>query len=238
MQKFPEEYLDDILVRLAHHSSAIEGNTISLPETVSIILHNKVVSNRSLDLREIYEIKNHEQAFEFVLSAIRSDEPLSIYNIKEIHALLTDRLQFDRGQFKASDNVIKGADFPTASVSETPILMKQWVDNLNYRLSSTTNKQEKIEIVSESHITFERIHPFSDGNGRTGRMLINYLLMQNDLPPLVIDSKDRAEYISYLSEQNIKGFSQFIMKNIEQEQERIERFINSEKQKIQEDDLE
>lgn len=92
MKKLPKEYSDDILVRLAHHSTAIEGNTISLPETISIILHNKVVSDRALDLREIYEVKNHEQAFEFVLSELENDESLSIYHIKEIYALLTDRL--------------------------------------------------------------------------------------------------------------------------------------------------
>lgn len=188
MPKLPKEYLDDILVRLAHHSSAIEGNTISLPETISIILHNKVVSDRTLDLREIYEVKNHEQAFEFVLSEVNNDEPLSIYNVKEIHALLTDRLQYDKGQFKSSDNAIKGADFLTASAKETPLLMQQWVDNLNYRLETTTNQQNKLEIISESHITFQRIHPFSGGNGRTGRMLMNYSLLQHHFAPLVIDS--------------------------------------------------
>lgn len=238
MKKLPKEYSDDILVRLAHHSTAIEGNTISLPETISIILHNKVVSDRALDLREIYEVKNHEQAFEFVLSELENDESLSIYHIKEIYALLTDRLQYDKGKFKASDNAIKGADFLTAGVKETPLLMQQWVDNLNYRLDSTKNEQKKIEIISESHITFERIHPFSDGNGRTGRMLMNYSLLQNDFAPLVIDSKDRAEYITYLSEQNTKKLSSFIKKNIDLEQDRIERFINSEKQKIKNDKLE
>ena len=237
MNKLPKEYLDDILVRMAHHSSAIEGNTISLPETISIILHNKVVSDRSLDLREIYEVKNHEQAFEYVLAELNSEAPLSIYIIKEIHALLTDRLQYDKGWFKSSDNAIKGADFLTASAKETPLLMQQWVDNLNYRLDSTTNQQEKIEIISESHITFERIHPFSDGNGRTGRMLINYSLMQHGFAPLVIDKNDRAEYIAYLSGQNINKLSKFIKNNIDLEQDRIERFKNSEKQKVQKGDL-
>lgn len=237
MNKLPKEYLDDILVRMAHHSSAIEGNTISLPETISIILHNKVVSDRSLDLREIYEVKNHEQAFEYVLAELNSEAPLSIYIIKEIHALLTDRLQYDKGWFKSSDNAVKGADFLTASAKETPLLMQQWVDNLNYRLDSTTNQQEKIEIISESHITFERIHPFSDGNGRTGRMLINYSLMQHGFAPLVIDKNDRAEYIAYLSGQNINKLSKFIKNNIDLEQDRIERFKNSEKQKVQKSDL-
>src|SRR5699024_7472103 len=237
MNKLPKEYLDDILVRLAHHSSAIEGNTISLPETISIILHNKVISDRSLDLREIYEVKNHEQAFEFVLSELQNNEPLSIYHVKEVHALLTDRLQYDKGHFKSTDNAIKGANFTTASVEETPMLMQQWVDNLNFRLESTRDDNEKLEIISESHIVFERIHPFSDGNGRAGRMLLNYSLLEHDFPPLVIDHKDRAEYIAYLSDQNTKKLSDFIKKNIDIEQDRIDRFTNMEKQRIKGDDL-
>ncbi|EAC3059356.1 Fic family protein, partial [Listeria monocytogenes] len=70
--RFPKEYLQDVLVRLAHHSSAIEGNTISLADTVSIILHNKVTGKESYDLREIYEVKNHEQAFAYVMEEIEA----------------------------------------------------------------------------------------------------------------------------------------------------------------------
>lgn len=238
MRMLPKEYLDDILVRLAHHSSAIEGNTISLPETISIILHNKVISGRTLDLREIYEVKNHEQAFEYVISELGKGEPLSTYTIKEIHSLLTDRLQYDKGQFKSSDNAIRGANFSTASAKETPFLMQQWVYNLNFRLDSTTDKQEKIEIIGEAHISFERIHPFSDGNGRTGRMMMIYSLMQHDIAPLVIDSRDKAEYIAFLSEQDTKKMSEFIGKNIQLEQDRIARFRNSEQQNIHIDDFE
>ena len=75
-RKFPMEYLDDILVRLAYHSSAIEGNTISLPQTVSIILHNTVPERTSL--RELYEIENHRGAFALMLEKVQDKQPLSI----------------------------------------------------------------------------------------------------------------------------------------------------------------
>ncbi|ECL0471238.1 Fic family protein, partial [Listeria monocytogenes] len=81
-QRFPNEYLQDVLVRLAHHSSAIEGNTISLADTVSIILHNKVTGKESYDLREIYEVKNHEQAFAYVMEEIEALRPISVPTIK------------------------------------------------------------------------------------------------------------------------------------------------------------
>lgn len=232
MRKFPNEYLDDVLVRLAHHSSAIEGNTISLPETVSIILHNTITGNRDYDLREVYEVSNHKQTFEFVLSEVAHGKPLSLFTVKEIHAYLTDRLQYDKGLFKTSDNAILGADFATASAKETPFLMQQWVDNLNYRLDSAQTDVEKIQAISESHIEFERIHPFSDGNGRTGRMLINYSLLQHDLPPIVIQSKERARYISFLAEYDVLGLSRYMELALEAEEERIRRFQNSADQRI------
>ncbi|KXH82099.1 Fic family protein [Sporosarcina sp. HYO08] len=230
-----KEYLDDILVRLAHHSSALEGNTITLPETISIILHNQVSSNRSVDLREIYEIKNHEQAFRYLVQEIEQDAPLHLQTIKEIHALLMDRLQYDRGQFKSVDNAILGADFMPASARETPLLMQQWVENLNYRLQAATTAQEKIVIIAEAHIVFERIHPFADGNGRTGRMLLNYSLLQHDFAPLIIHSKEKATYLRYLAEQDITGFSEFIELVLTEEQQRLQRFANKEKQQISPD---
>lgn len=238
MKKLPKEYLDDILVRLAHHSSAIEGNTITLSETISIILHNTVSSNRSINLREIYEIKNHEQAFHFIIESLENNEPLSLYIVKEIHSLLMDRLQFDRGQFKSADNAILGADFMTASVLETPFLIQQWVENLNYRLEHATSNHDKIEAIAEAHINFERIHPFADGNGRTGRMLLNYSLFQQGLAPLIINSKDKATYLRFLAEKDVAGFTDFIEKTLVEEEKRLKCFENKEMQQISQDFVE
>ncbi|WP_193768842.1 Fic family protein [Metasolibacillus meyeri] len=232
MRKLPQEYLDDILVRLAHHSSALEGNTITLSETISIILHNQVLSNRGIDMRELYEIKNHEQAFQYLIQELEQDAPLHVQTIKEIHALLMDRLQYDRGQFKSEDNAILGADFMTASVQETPFLMQQWVDNLTYRLDAATTAQAKLMSIAEAHIAFERIHPFADGNGRTGRMILNYSLLQHDFAPLIIHSKEKATYLRFLAEQDAVGFSRFIEAALTEEQQRLQRFVNKERQQI------
>lgn len=77
----------------------------------------------------------------------------------------------DKEQFKQTENAIKGAEFKTASPQEKPFLMKQWVDNLNYRLEHATERNDLVRIVIDFHIQFERIHPFLDGNGRTGIIL-------------------------------------------------------------------
>lgn len=233
MLKLPNEYLKDVLVRLAHHSTAIEGNTLSLAETVSIILHNTLPpTSRSIDLREIYEVKNHEKAFRFVLEELEQKHPLSIETVRGVHAALTDHLQHDRGQFKTSDNAILGAEFHTASAAETPLLMRQWVDNLNYRLTNTEKATDRYLTISEAHIAFERIHPFSDGNGRTGRMLMNYSLLQSDLPPVVISSQDRTTYIALLAQEDGAELSRFIQKESQTELDRIRRFQNQQAQQI------
>ena len=233
MEAFSREYLDDILVRLAHHSSSMEGNTISLADTISIILHDTIPGSPSK--REFYEIENHKGAFEYILAAIDGDEELSTALICGIHQKLTDRLQYDSGKFKASENVILGADFETASPHQVPTLMYQWAGNLNYRLGTATTDKEKVEAITEAHINFEKIHPFSDGNGRTGRMLIVYSLLKAGLPPLIIDKQLKAEYIRFLNGEDAVGFSNFAMGILDKEAVRAKRFMNKESVQIKVD---
>ncbi|MDQ0270969.1 Fic family protein [Cytobacillus purgationiresistens] len=222
----PQEYLEDVMVRLAHHSSAIEGNTISLPDTVSILLYNTVPSQ--VNLREFYEVDNHREAFDYLINQIQNEMPLTLDSIKDIHELLTNKLRHDRGMFKPSDNAIRGANFKTASPAETPYLMNQWVGNVNYQLDQATNREQILKTVGDFHIQFERIHPFSDGNGRTGRIVLNYSLMQNGIPPLIIEAKDKATYINILANQDVEKFVEFANPLIEQEDERIKMFANKE----------
>lgn len=148
-------------------------------------------------VREFYEIENHKQAFERITSHLINDESLSVTIIKEIHADLTDRLQYDKGQFKKSENMIIGAEFQSASPAETPLLVAQLVDNLQYRLDNAKTNDDKLLAILDTHIQFERIHPFSDGNGRTGRMIMMYSLLQEGFPPLIIEKETKAQYVDF-----------------------------------------
>ena len=232
LHTFSQDYLDDILVRLAHHSAGIEGNTISLPATVSIIVNGTLPMTGKATVREFYEIENHKQAFENILTNLLNEDPLSIAIVKNIHADLTDRLQYDRGKFKKNENMILGAEFQTASPSETPYLMAQLVDNLAYRLNMPNSEDEKLLAILDTHIQFERIHPFSDGNGRTGRMVLNYSLLQHGFPALIIEKETKAEYIEFLGNQDLKGFFQFAKILLEKEQKRMQAFQNMDSEQI------
>ena len=220
-----QDYLDDVLVRMAYHSSGIEGNTISLPQTVSIILEGTLPSN-SKSIREFYEIENHKQTFEYIGSLLVAEQPLTLAEVKEIHSMLTDRLQHDRGQFKSQQNAIRGAEFKTASPFETPQLMEQWVDNTNYRLDLAVNENEYLEVLADTHIQFEGIHPFSDGNGRTERMVLLFLSMKYLSAPVVIRKEWRGRYMEFLWEQDVSGLVSLFKESIAFERERIKEFGN------------
>ena len=232
LNKMPQNYLVDMLVRLAHHSAGIEGNTISLPATVSIILNGTLPISSGATVREFYEIENHKQAFSNMLDHLESNDTLSVSIIKEVHADLTDRLQYDKGQFKKNENLIIGAEFQTASPSETPFLVQQLVDNLEYRLENAATDEEKLERILDAHIQFERIHPFSDGNGRTGRVIMNYSLLQEGFPPLIIEKETKATYIELLAKQDLDGFMSFAKEILVKEQKRMKAFQNMDQEQI------
>lgn len=241
VKKMTSAYLNDVLVRLAYHSSAMEGNTISLPETATIILDQTLPNNSSITRREYFEVLNHEQTFEYVMEQIQNNIALSVSIIKDIHEKLTDRLQYDKGKFKENQNYIVGAEFSTATPYEVPELMSQLVGNLEYKIDNARSNKEVVKAILESHINFEKIHPFSDGNGRTGRMVMNYSLLANGLPPLIINHENKGLYQQILheaqikrlpSEKDIDAFYEFTAPFLEKEEQRIESFYNQEQNQI------
>ena len=221
--KYTQDYLNDILIRMAYHSCAIEGNTITLPEVSNIFLERSLPGSCK-GIREFYEIENHKQAFEYLFDNIDNNKDLNIDLILDLHQYLVDRLQHDAGCFKFSQNAIVGAEFQTASPSETPYLVRQWIDNTNYRLNNAKEDAEILEILADMHIQFERIHPFSDGNGRCGRLVLLYLGIKYLNSPLIISKEYRAEYMEYLAEQNIAGLTTLLSNSLEFEKERVSQF--------------
>lgn len=224
MIKLVKDYVDDILVRATHHSSAIENNTITLNETVSILLYNTIPG--SVSVREFYEVDNHKMAFNYLIQNL--DQEFSLLTVHDIHSILLDRLHHERGRFKSQGNAILGAGFSTSSPHETPMIMQQWIDNIKVRINSAKSEDDIIQAICESHIEFERIHPYADGNGRTGRLIMIYLLLKNDLYPLVVDKKDKYKYINFLADQDVLGFVSYVKIAMQQEKERYVAFLNSE----------
>lgn len=219
----PRDYLDDLLVRMTHHSCAIENNTITLSETISILLHHMIPNK--LSVREFYEIENHRMAFNYIIENIEQEFTISL--IHDIHSILLDRLHHERGRFKSQENAIVGAGFQTTTPAETPSLMHQWIQKLNDRIQQAKSSDDIILSICSGHIEFERIHPYADGNGRTGRLLMIYLLLKNQILPFVILKEDKHEYIQFLESQDAKGLVTYAVTKLENEKQRYNAFLNS-----------
>lgn len=197
-----KDYIDDFTVRMAHHSTAIEGNSLTQDETASIILNG--IIPKKMNEREYYEVKNYKNSIPFLLKCLENNQFIDNELIKQIHAQLMANLIYNCGQFKTTQNMIVGATFETELPYKIPYILKDWCDNLNFRLTNAKN-EEKLKIILEQHIKFERIHPFSDGNGRVGRFLILYSALQENLMPFVIDKQMKDEYIHALRNHDIKA---------------------------------
>ena len=176
--------------------------------------------------REFLEVLNHSDALKFLLAELQNNT-IDIYMIKEINKILLNRLNHNAGNFKTDYNYIRGADFETASPSETPYKINEWFENMNFQLKSFNSDDEKLKIILEYHIKFERIHPFSDGNGRTGRLIMLALMLENNLTPFVITVENRAKYMDILRNQDIESFVGLVEPLIEEEKKRIIAFKNS-----------
>ena len=229
LTNFSKDYIEDLNIRITYHSNAIEGNTLTLNETATIILDD-IIPN-AMSKREFLEVLNHSDALEFLLGELQNNK-IDIYMIKEINKILLNRLNHNAGNLKMDYNYIRGADFETASPSETPYKMNEWLENMNFQLKNSNSDIEKIKIILEYHIKFERIHPFSDGNGRTGRLIMLALMLENNLTPFVITVENRAKYMNILRNQDIETFMSLVEPLMEEEKKRIIAFKKSSKLQI------
>ena len=161
-----------------------------------------------------------------LIDSLQSKATLSPQLIKHFHSLCLDNLLDNKGEFKKIPNVIVGATFETLPPYQVPNAIAEWCDTLYYRFGNTNNGDDKLQAILESHIHFEKIHPFSDGNGRVGRLLIVYSCLEQNLPPVVIQKDDKARYISILRNHDINDFMSMAKDLQEQESRKIQAFKN------------
>ena len=224
MEKLPFEYMEDMLVRMAHHSTAIEGNTLTQAETISILIHNFIP--RDMSEREYYEVKNYRKVFNTLLEA---DRKITTELIKKYNKDIMENLHDLNGKFKTTQNLILGAEFEPTKPYLVPFEIEDWCNNLSYRLDNAKTNEEKVEIIMDQHIKFEKIHPFNDGNGRTGRLLIIYGCLKEDLEPIIIPKEEKGKYINLLASENLKELTKWALQLQEKERDRIEKFSNKER---------
>lgn len=198
-------------IEFIHNSTAIEGNTLSLIQTKMIVEDNYFSGSNKL--REIFEVINHKKAFDYVKKCIQNEENLNENIVKNIHEILMDNIM--NGGFYRSANVfITGANHEPPSSRE----MYEQVKFFYYELEK--NKyNDPIKLAAWVHAEFVKIHPFNDGNGRTSRLIMNYILMKKGLLPINIKNENKLEYFEsldkYASTGNLEQFCNLV-KNLEE----------------------
>lgn len=225
MQKLylSQDYFDDLMVRMAHHSTAIEGNTLTQGETKSILIDGYVP--RSMDMRELYEVLNYKKYVSETIDDLKASTEITLEYIKKIHSILCkEAIESVPGKFKVSPNMIVGTDFQTTPPYLVPTELENWRQNLLIQLQNAKTNDEIVEGICRQHIYFERIHPFPDGNGRVGRALMVYSCLQAGIPPIVIPVEEKRKYISFLNTENLNELIEFAKKLQAKEVERIQAF--------------
>lgn len=176
---------ENFLVEYTYHSNAIEGNTLTLSET-AMVLQGITVGEKPL--KDHLEAVGHRDAFAFLEEVVRGGEVISERLVKDIHYLVLGASPQDRGRYRRIPVVITGA----AHVPPQPYLVETKMEEWTASLKATT--LHPIVAAAKFHIDFEAIHPFIDGNGRTGRLLANFILMRSGFLPISIKYENRRAY--------------------------------------------
>lgn len=205
-------------IEYAHNSTAIEGNTLTLIQTKAIIEDGLSVGGK--ELREIYEVTNHAKAFAYVQKCVSEGKPLDEHIVKDIHALLMENILLG-GVYRNVEVRITGAGHKPPVPSEMYRQVKNFFADLPYR-----NDLNAIELAVWTHAEFVRIHPYTDGNGRISRMIMNYQLLSNGFLPVSISKENRLEYFEALETYVVNGdLAPFAEMIAGLEQQRLEEYI-------------
>ena len=215
-----EELFRQLRVSITHHSNAIEGTTLSFEETKELLEHGNTAGDKPLHEQLI--ILGFAKAYDVIIrEASNKENIIDSSFIKDIHAIMfEDALKVSPsfvskpiGAYRLDERYIKGVNIKLSA----PHKISNDMENLLYQVKS--NSLTLLDI-SDFHILFERIHPFADGNGRVGRLLMAYQAIQNNMIPPLIENEHRDEYLRVINDKD--ALCLFLEKSIEKSLELID----------------
>ena len=192
---------NDFLLELTYHSDAIEGSTLTKKETEAVIFDKATIKDK--DLIEHLEASNHAAILKNIFDG-KITGPVTEELIRELHKLLMQGIREDAGEYSMHPRAIRGVDLVLPHPWDIPEEMQSLCRKIN------TFRHEPIEHVARMHADFEAIHPFGDGNGRVGRLIMIIQLIEKNLAPSVISVGSKAQYYEYLEYAQKKSVSHFV----------------------------
>lgn len=183
-------------IEMTYNSNAIEGNSLTLKETFWVISEGLTIKDKPL--KDHLEAKNHQEALDFLYELVDSKQKntVSEYLIRQLHQLVVQDSQKNiAGRYRDGNVYISGADHKPPTHIDVPRLMHELVQ----WLSENRKKYNAVELAAIFHHKFVNIHPFWDGNGRVGRLVMNILILNAGYPLAIILRNDRKKYYRVLS---------------------------------------
>ncbi|MBN2441921.1 MAG: Fic family protein [Spirochaetales bacterium] len=205
---------EDLVLRWTYHSNAIEGNTLTLKET-RVVLEGITIGGKTM--REHCEAINHRQAIYYIEDMVKNNVPLSGSQITSLHHLILKNIDdANAGVYRKTNVIIFGAEHTPPDALQVQSEMDRFIHWHN----NAAQKLHPVERAAMVHADFVKIHPFTDGNGRTARLLMNLELLKAGFPAAVLPVDVRLEYYESLdmahTQQDYKPFINLIKKIVEQ----------------------
>ena len=193
-----------IQIDFAYNSNRMEGSTLTEDDTRLIYETGKMIADKGdmINANDVIETVNHFRCFDYLLDV--AEEKLSEVHIKEFHRILKrgsldeDKPYFAVGDYKKQENI--AGNIETTAPKDVPIAMSKLLDSFHHVSEEYQDRSdgEKLRGIIDFHVKFEKIHPFQDGNGRVGRLVMFKSCLENHIMPFVIEDKNRPYYLQGL----------------------------------------
>lgn len=214
-----EKLRENFIIENTYNSNAIEGNTLTLKEVALILQHDFSIQGKRVS--EHIEVIGYKDAFYYILEII--NEQLTKQVIKNIHSLVLMVDRKNKGIFRNVGTHVLGTTYKTSEPKE----IESNIDELLVKYEEWKQHHHILKAIALLHLEFESIHPFIDGNGRTGRLLLNFELIKHGLLPVNIKFIDREKYYNSFDEYHINSNADYLTDLIANyEVEELEKYIS------------
>lgn len=224
--KNSKSYFEDFISRSTYHSNAIEGSTLSFAETYALLFDSRHSKIEQAEAKEIYEAINHKYALNKVIDRVEQ----KIFCIDEsfltnINKTINSNILYVGG-YRMRPIRTRGSEKKFPLPKDLDTVMNDFFERYNALFKSEVHMKD----VAKMHLDYENIHPYPDGNGCTGRLMINYILLAANQVPVVIPFESRKHYLSLMENDDIDGLTEMFVQLQSKEVERVHDFIEMDKE--------